>query len=169
MHDLTIVTDDHFHSWDCGDSLRLQQLKNYFTLLLLSAGAAMFVMGDEVGRTQGGNPNPYNVDGPVNYFDWERAAEWGELYDFVRRLIACARSARRSGHRFYGVDGPPDTGYESRSIALATDDLYVMVNAWWEPLTFEVQEPGEWDVALSTVPETRRARSRRARSACCAR
>ena len=54
MHDLTVVTDDHFHSWDCGDSLRLQQLKNYFTLLLLSAGAAMFVMGDEVGRTQGG-------------------------------------------------------------------------------------------------------------------
>ena len=27
-----------------------------------------------------------------------------------------------------------------------------MVNAWWEPSTFVVQEPGEWTVALSTVP-----------------
>jgi len=26
--------------------------------------------------------------------------------------------------------------------------------AWWEPLKFEVQEPGEWDVVLSTVAET---------------
>src|SRR6476469_9410883 len=82
-HDLTSVSDGPLHSWDCGDALRLQQLKNYFTLLLLSAGAAMFVMGDEVGRTQGGNPNPYNIDGPVNYFDWDRAAAWGELHDVV--------------------------------------------------------------------------------------
>jgi len=154
LHDLTVVTDDHFHSWDCGDSLRLQQLKNYFALLLLSAGAAMFVMGDEVGRTQGGNPNPYNIDGPVNYFDWDRAAEWGELYDFVRRLIGLRKECQAGDRRFYGVDGPPDTGFESRSIAWATDELYVMVNAWWEPLKFEVQEPGEWDVVLSTAAET---------------
>ena len=25
MHDLTLVTSDHHHSWDCGDGLRLQQ------------------------------------------------------------------------------------------------------------------------------------------------
>ena len=152
MHDLTTVTDDHFHSWDCGESLRMQQLKNHFTVLLLSAGAAMFVMGDEVGRTQGGNPNPYNVDGPVSWFDWERAAAWGELYGFVRALLQLRRECPPVGHRCYGTDGPPDTGYESRSLAFATDDLYVMVNVWWEPLAFEVQEPGEWDVVLSTAP-----------------
>lgn len=154
MHDLTIVTDDHFHSWDCGDSLRLQQLKNSFALLLLSAGSAMFVMGDEVGRTQGGNPNPYDVDGPVSWFDWERAAAWGELYDFVRALLQLRRECPPVGHRFYGVAGAPDLGSESRSIAFGTDDLYVMVNAWWEPLAFEVQEPGEWRVALATVDTT---------------
>ncbi|MFT3853219.1 MAG: alpha-amylase family glycosyl hydrolase [Ilumatobacteraceae bacterium] len=153
MHDLTIVTDDHFHAWDCGESLRLQQLKNYFTVLLLSAGAAMFVMGDEVGRTQGGNPNPYDVDGPVSWFDWERAAQWGELHDFVKALLRLRRDCPPVGQRCYGVAGAPDTGYESRSIAWATDDLYVMVNAWWEPLTFEIQEPGEWTFALATVAD----------------
>jgi isoamylase len=153
MHDLTIVTDDHFHSWDCGDSLRLQQLKNFFTLLLLSGGAAMFVMGDEVGRTQGGDPNPYDVDGPVNWFDWKRAAQWTELEEFVRRLLDLRRQCPPVGHRFYGVDGPPDTSFGSRSLAFATDDLYVMCNAWWEPLAFVVREPGEWDVALATVPD----------------
>ena len=27
-----------------------------------------------------------------------------------------------------------------------------MSNAWWEPLTFEVQQAGEWRVALASVP-----------------
>ena len=152
MHDLTVVTDDHFHSWDCGESLRLQQLKNYFALLLLSAGTAMFVMGDEVGRTQDGNPNPYNIDGPVNWFDWDRAREWGELRTFVEQLLRLRRECPPVGHRCYGVDGAPDTGGGSRSVAFATDDLYVMVNAWWEPLEFAVQEPGDWVVVVSTVP-----------------
>ncbi|HEY4607894.1 MAG TPA: alpha-amylase family glycosyl hydrolase, partial [Ilumatobacteraceae bacterium] len=38
MHDLTLVTSDHHHSWDIGEPLRMQQLKNYFTMLLLSRG-----------------------------------------------------------------------------------------------------------------------------------
>ena len=154
MHDLTVVTDDHFHSWDCGESLRLQQLKNYFTLLLLSNGTAMFVMGDEAGRTQGGDPNPYNIDGPVNWFDWDRAQQWGELQAFVTALLRMRRECPPVGHRFYGVDGPPDTGDGSRSVAFATDDLYVMVNAWWAPLDFVVREAGEWDVVLATAPTT---------------
>ena len=59
------------------ESLRLQQLKNYFTLLLLSAGAAMFVMGDEFARTQDGDPNPYDVDGRGSWVDWDRSRRVG--------------------------------------------------------------------------------------------
>ena len=30
----------------------------------------------------------------------------------------------------------------------------MMANVWWEPLTFDVQQPGEWRLALATaVPE----------------
>ena len=99
MHDLTTVTDDHHHSWDCGDALRMQQLKNYFTVLLLSAGTAMFVMGDEFGRTQQGNANPYDVDGPVTLVRLEsRSNQWRELHDFVQALLRLRRCASADGH-----------------------------------------------------------------------
>ena len=26
-----------------------------------------------------------------------------------------------------------------------------MVNAWWEQLTFDVQEPGDWQVVIATA------------------
>ncbi len=152
MHDLTIVSSDRHRSWDCGQDLREQQLRNYFTLLLLADGAAMFVMGDECGRTQQGQDNPYNVDSELTWMNWQRAAEWDGLRTFVRSLIDLRRRSARSVLRFYGLNGELDGTWESRSLAWATSDLYVMANMWWEPLTFEVHEPGEWTEALRTAP-----------------
>jgi glycogen operon protein len=152
MHDLTIVTSDRHRSWDCGPELRMQQLQNYFTVLLLSAGAPMFVMGDEFARTQGGHDNPYNLDSAVSWVDWDRLDEWRDLYRFVQVLLRLRREALGPTVRCFGVDGPPDTGYESRSLAWQTGDLYVMVNAWWEPLSFEVQVEGDWQVVASSAP-----------------
>jgi isoamylase len=155
LFDLTAVTDDRHRAWDCGAEMRPQMLRNAFTVLLLSAGTAMFVMGDELGRTQHGHDNPYDIDGPLSWVDWERAAEWRGLTDTVRSLIAVrrrvARALRRVGVRCYGVDGPPDLHHHSHSLAWATDGLYVMANMWWEPLTFVVQEQGPWASVLSTV------------------
>ena len=96
MHDLTAVTSDRHRSWDCGEALRLQQLKNCFALLLLSAGTPMFVMGDEFARTQSGHDNPYDIDGELTWVDWERLDEWTELHDFVRDLCASAADIRRA-------------------------------------------------------------------------
>ena len=39
-----------------------QRHRNYFTWLMFSRGAPMIVYGDEFGRTQNGNNNPYNID-----------------------------------------------------------------------------------------------------------
>ena len=151
MHDLTVVTSDRHRSWDCGPELRLQQLQNYFTVLLLSAGSPMFVMGDEFARTQGGHDNPYNVDSEVSWVDWGRLDEWRELYEFVQRLLRLRREAMGATVTCFGVDGPPDTTYESRSLAWQSGDLYVMVNAWWQPLTFVVQVPGNWQVVAASA------------------
>ena len=41
---------------------RRQRVRNYFTLQMFSAGIPMIVYGDEFGRTQNGNNNPYNID-----------------------------------------------------------------------------------------------------------
>ena len=85
-----------------------------------------------------------------------RADEWAELTDFVRALIALRRRHPLAQFRFHGV-GPaarPSAGTRTASPG-AVGDLYVMANAWWEPLTFEVQEPGEWHLALATVAPER--------------
>lgn len=155
LHDLMSVTSDRHRSWDCGGELRPQMMRNAFVVLLLSAGTAMFVMGDEHARTQHGHDNPYDVDGPLSWVDWSRAEQWRELTETVRALIRIRRrvahALRRSGVRCYGVDGPPDLHHHSHSLAWATDGLYVMANMWWEPLTFTVREPGRWSSLLSTV------------------
>ena len=64
-------TNDN-ESWNCGvegptddpaiEALRRQQIKNFFTILLMSEGRPMLLMGDEVRRTQHGNNNAYCQD-----------------------------------------------------------------------------------------------------------
>ena len=160
LHDLTVVTSDRHRSWDTGPKLRLQQLKNLFAMLLLSAGTPMWVMGDEFARTQDGHDNPYNVDGPLTWVDWTRAPAWHELTDFVASLVQLRRAHPPAAFRFYGSHGGVDDSPQSRSIAWVSGDLYVMVNAWWEQLTFEIQEPGRWHPALATAePAARDERS----------
>jgi glycogen operon protein len=154
MHDLTVLTSDHHHSWDSGESLRLQQLKNYFTMLLLSAGTPMFVMGDEFARTQGGLDNPYNIDSEVTWVDWTRLEAWAELHDFVKALLQLRRSHPPRDFRFYGAASTPDISLESRCLAWSAGGLYVMANAWWEPVSFEIQEPGPWALVFSTAGST---------------
>ncbi|MFZ4719540.1 MAG: alpha-amylase family glycosyl hydrolase [Ilumatobacteraceae bacterium] len=158
MHDLTIMNHDRHHAWDCGPSLRLQQLKNYFALLLLSAGTPMWVMGDEFARTQQGNDNPYDIDGPVSWVDWSRRDDWAALTDFVRALTALRRRHSLARFTFHGVGPEPDLGWDSHSLAWCAGDLYVMVNAWWEPLTFEVQQPGTWQLSLATAGTKRKGK-----------
>ena len=56
-------SDDNL-SWDSGgdQGLRRQRLRNLWTILMLSRGVPMVVAGDEFGRTQNGNNNPWALD-----------------------------------------------------------------------------------------------------------
>ena len=153
MLDLTTVTSDRHHSWDSSDDSRMQQLKSYFTMLLLSAGTPMWVMGDEFGRTQQGHEDPYNIDGPLSWVDWDRAGDWSELTEFVRDVVDLRRDHPPTDFRFYGANGGVDESHDSHSIAWCSSNLYVMVNAWWLPVTFTLQEPGEWAFVLATAPQ----------------
>ena len=55
--------DDNM-SWDSGgdQALRRQRLRNFWAILMLSRGVPMVVAGDEMGRTQNGNNNPWAID-----------------------------------------------------------------------------------------------------------
>jgi len=63
-------------SWDSGGNraLRRQRLRNFWTVLLLSRGVPMCVMGDEFGRTQNGNNNPYNIDSVATWNNYDAIA-----------------------------------------------------------------------------------------------
>jgi pullulanase/glycogen debranching enzyme len=65
----------------------------------------------------------------------------------------------REDIRWYGVGGDADLSYDSRSLAFALhgdshqdSDIYVMINAYWEELRFEIQEgtASEWQRVADT-------------------
>jgi len=73
-------TDNNL-SWNCGwegdqdvpaevMQLRTQQVKNFFTILMVSNGTPMFCAGDEFMNTQRGNNNPWNQDNETTWLDW---------------------------------------------------------------------------------------------------
>jgi glycogen operon protein len=51
----------------------------------------MLLAGDEIGRTQGGNNNPYCQDNEISWINWKLGKEQQQLYDFVARIIKLRR------------------------------------------------------------------------------
>ena len=85
-------------SWNCGvegpsddpavETLSNRQVKNFFTVTMLSLGLPMILMGDEVRRTQQGNNNAYCQDNETSWFDWKLLAQHAEVHRFARLLNA---------------------------------------------------------------------------------
>jgi isoamylase len=161
---------DDNKSWNCGvegssddpaiEKLRKRQIKNFFTVTLLSLGVPMILMGDEVRRTQKGNNNAYCRDDEGNWLDWKLLDRHREVHRFVQLL--CARRLLRdveherqrtsltqliaqASKAWNGVKlGHPDWSAQSHSVALTTDlkneqiQVHIILNAYWEALTFEL-------------------------------
>ncbi len=159
-------TDDN-RTWNCGWegddidptvaadvlAMRNQQMRNLLCALLLSKGVPMLLGGDEFANSQSGNNNAYNQDNETSWLDWERASAHADLTDFVRSLTALRSLGSDRAVVLFGTSGDADVSFTSRSLAWEWGDLYVMSNAWWEPLTFTVQSSGAWDVALHSCWE----------------
>ncbi|MGK7945073.1 MAG: glycogen debranching enzyme, partial [Microcystaceae cyanobacterium] len=161
--------NDNF-SWNCGvegvtnnqeiESLRLQQIKNLFTILLISQGTPMMLMCDEVQRTQRGNNNAYCQDNELAWFDWDLVDKHFDLWCFVRRMINFSKSLalfKQENLLDIAKDSPyphltwhgiklyqPDWSKDSHTLVFslkhteAGEYLHVMFNAYWEQLTFEL-------------------------------
>lgn len=69
---------------------RSRDVRNLLVTLLAARGLPMISMGDETGRTQGGNNNAYAQDNPVSWMDWEHVDR--ELLAFVGRLVGLRRA-----------------------------------------------------------------------------
>ncbi|MFO1061173.1 MAG: glycogen debranching protein GlgX [Dongiaceae bacterium] len=173
---------DDNRSWNCGvegpsddpaiEALRNRQARNLLTVTLLALGVPMFVMGDEMRRSQGGNNNAYCQDNETSWLDWTLLERHADLHRFVsllnaRRLlrdeaherrrmplVEMIREARKSWHGV--VPGRPDWGPGSHSLAFEAAlpgeglRVYLVLNAYWEPLAFELPE-GRWRRWIDTA------------------
>jgi glycogen operon protein len=160
------------HSWNCGQegdegapapvlALRRKQVKNFCCLLLLSNGIPMFRAGDEFMNTQSGNNNPYNQDNEIGWLDWNQLRTNQDILRFFQGMIAfrkshpslCRSRFWRADISWYGTGPTVDLAPDSRSLAFCLhgasqddDDIYVMINAYWQALQFQIQEgrPEDW-------------------------
>lgn len=109
----------HNHSWNGGEEgptsdaairkLRLRRMRSLMATLLLSQGVPMITAGDELGRTQGGNNNPYCQDNPVSWMPWpELDEDAGTMLTFTRDMIALRRDhvVLRRSRFFHGQEIP---------------------------------------------------------------
>jgi len=142
------------------EALRLRQIKNFLTILFVSQGTPMLLMGDEVRRTQLGNNNAYCQDNELSWFDWDALDRDADLLRFVRGIIHFTqeleifREERFWTHPERGESShivwhgvrlyQPDWGYYSHSLAFellhpeSEEHLHIILNAYWEPLVFDL-------------------------------
>jgi isoamylase len=161
---------DDNRSWNCGvegptddsaiEKLRNRQVKNLFTITMLSLGVPMILMGDEVRRTQRGNNNAYCQDNEISWFDWSLVSKHADVHRFVRLLvarrllrdtdpenerIALTRLISQANKHWHGIKlDAPDWSDHSHSVAFSAElrkeemYCYFIFNAYWESLEFEL-------------------------------
>jgi glycogen operon protein len=147
------------------ERLRNRQVKNFLTANLLSLGVPMLVMGDEVRHSQGGNNNAYCQDNAISWFDWTRLQKHADVHRFVKLLcerrllrgteherqrISLNRLIREANQAWHGVRlNQPDWSDHSHSVAFTAEirkdrlRFHLILNAYWEPLDFELPPAGD--------------------------
>jgi glycogen operon protein len=178
---------DNNDSWNCGvegstddptvNALRERQVKNFATILLLSQGVPMILMGDEVRRTQRGNNNAYCQDNEISWFDWAQVKKntgllrfWQRMIDFRKRHASLRRNSFFTGKSndrgmkdvtWHGckLNDPGWNDPNSRSLAFTLagfdgeEDIHVLLNMYWEPLDFDLPPltGRSWHLAADTA------------------
>lgn len=167
---------DYNYSWNCGFegktrknkvlSLRKKQIRNAFTLLLLSQASPMILAGDEILNSQNGNNNAYCIDDETTWINWNTNAWSKANLEFVKTLI----KLRKSHVMFHPKNelrvmdyvslGSPDISYHgtrawypefnmySRTLGImlygkyagskADSSFYIAINMHWEDHEFDI-------------------------------
>jgi glycogen operon protein len=181
--------ENHNNSWNHGIegpttdpavlALRRRQQRNLLSTLLLARGVPMLLMGDEVGRSQGGNNNTWCQDSPLGWMVWNEDHCDLELKLFLTRLLKLRQAlpqlfnplipARETTKKhpqdqtdlwrqWHGVElSKPDWAAWSRSIATSLHMgshgalIWMGFNAHKEALNFELPVPASpWTRVIDT-------------------
>jgi glycogen operon protein len=144
--------------------LRQRQMRNFLTMLLLSQGVPFLTHGDEFGRTQQGNNNPYCQDNEISWVNWKLAESNAGLLRFARMMIALrkryfsiSREQFTGRTTWHGPRGEPDWSHPSRSLVFhlrgqsGQPDFFVIFNAHWETQRHQLPHyPGHWRRLVDT-------------------
>jgi isoamylase len=182
--------DGHSHnlSWNCGVEgptddkavldLRDRMRRNLMATLILSQGTPMLLMGDEIGRSQGGNNNAYCQDNEMNWLAWDEPGERDAAFlAFTRALIRIRRTRplfrqTRFLHGRHVAEDLPDIAWftpagapmsdedwhtpHTRSLAIRLADgesqILMLLNAHHEDVHFDLGFAGEgWTLLVDSA------------------
>ena len=161
-------------------ALRRRQQRNMLSTLLLARGVPMLLMGDEVGRSQGGNNNTWCQDTPLSWMIWSDESCDTDLLTYVKRLLAVRRqlgdlfnpeiahsekSKRLSRNpeglwrQWHGVElGKPDWASWSHCLALSVHKgndgavLWAGFNAYFKAMHFDLPDAASpWHRLIDTA------------------
>jgi len=131
---------DNNRSWNHGvegetddagiKAARLRTMRAMLATLLLSTGTPMLVMGDELGRTQGGNNNPYNQDNEISWLDWDLEPWQTDLLRWTTTLLN-ARRVHPTLRQTEFFDGRPTADGHPADLAWLRPDGTPMTDGDW--------------------------------------
>ena len=128
------------------NKIRKRQIKNALTILMISQGVPMILMGDEFCRTQLGNNNAYCQDNMLSWVDWTRKEKYSDIFRFLKKVVEFRKKHKslRRRHFFTGTDFlgngiadvtwhgikpyAPDWSYSSHTLALMISGDYYTSN-----------------------------------------
>lgn len=169
------------YSWNCGAegptkkksiiALRKKLIKNALVMLFTAQGTPFLFMGDECGKSSGGNNNPYCQDNELTWHRWNLKKTEKELLSFTRQLAFLRKLHgvlhQESSLRLmdYLSCGSPDLSYHGKEAWRTDMDyqtrhigamfcgkycmengkedncLYIAYNMHWEPHEFALPKP----------------------------
>ena len=172
---------DYNCSWNCGvegksrkkgiQELRLRQMKNAVTILLMSQGTPLLYSGDEFANTQGGNNNPYCQDNETAWIKWNYTEAGRELLDFTKFMIGMRKAHRILHSRtllrgidtlscgfpdisFHGREAwRPDTSPASRCVGVMYCGFYAVNGAQEDERFFYIAVNMHWEVDYLGLPK----------------
>ena len=162
-------TDCNF-SWNCGcegpssdpgvNALRLLRTKSLITLLMVSRGIPMVLYGDETGRTQRGNNNPYCINDESVWVDWNSTPEGQDIFRFFKGMIAFRKAHKAltdpSASISWRSERPSEEWDNHNGLSAAmvvessSEELFIAMNMHWEAHTFILPEGKMWKMAVDS-------------------
>ena len=90
--DLTLVDTLGISMAEASEAERIAAAKLSQTIVFTSQGVPFMFAGEEVFRNKKGVHNSYKSPDSINAIDWNQKAEYRELFDYYRNLIALRKS-----------------------------------------------------------------------------